>query len=596
MAKKLTEYEELQKESALLASIREKFDTCLALYSKEHTKIRTLDLVDNGQLWKALGAKFPPYQILPDTNFVTYVKSNLVASIYTVAKSAQIQPTSEEDKDLVVNLNVALEHIWDLLRIGDYQFAAGEWAALSNLGITQVGWDDSLTAGSGDAFTKGCVALKNIDPMKFMRDPFATDLETAGYCMTYDVYHKSVFLENPNYKEKFKEYLSKNAEGGNSFNIPTLSDAKPAGSAKDYFTLITIWIKEENGDISETHVINCEKVLYRKDSIKPKTFPFALLYCNKPRGGRLIGVSEPAKIFANNVAYNLLDSIALTAEYKNQRPPKYVSQSSGLNVNAFAKHSDDAGYTFIVNGDASKAVHYHEYPQINPNLTSYKMDLRANMQTVTGVDERYTGRDTGSIITTGGVEDMLNRVTLVDTPKILNYETYTKRLSSLILSNMILYSQKRVYLVKEKNSTKYKRLEIDFPSIPDDAIFNYVLNISSDLPKNKQRIAQSATMLMEKQLQYQGQGQQVDLITPEEWLSMQDLPNKEMFLERMGIQRNTSMVEEVSTTLFNYAGLVENGMDPEDAILATAKTMQDARSGAAPMPEAPVPAGTNAIY
>lgn len=596
MAKKLTEYEELQKESALLASIREKFDTCLAHYSKDHTKIRTLDLVDNGQLWKALGAKFPPYQILPDTNFVTYVKSNLVASIYTVAKSAQIQPTSEKDKDLVVNLNIALEHIWDLLRIGDYQFAAGEWAALANLGITQVGWDDSLTAGSGDAFTKGCVALKNIDPMKFMRDPFASDLETAGYCMTYDVYHKSVFLENPNYKEKFKEYLAKNIEGGNSFNIPTLSDAKPAGSAKDYFTLITIWIKEENGDISETHVINCEKVLYRKDSIKPKTFPFALLYCNKPRGGRLIGVSEPAKIFANNVAYNLLDSIALTAEYKNQRPPKYVSQNSGLNVNAFAKHSDDAGYTFIVNGDASKAVHYHEYPQVNSNLSAYKMDLRTNMQTVTGVDERYTGRDTGSIITTGGVEDMLNRVTLVDTPKILNYETYTKRLSSLILSNMILYSQKRVYLVKAKNSAKYERLEIDFPNIPDDAIFNYVLNISSDLPKNKQRIAQSATMLMEKQLQYQGQGQQVDLITPEEWLSMQDLPNKELFLERMGIQRNTNAVEEVTSTLFNYSGLVEKGMDPEDAILATAKTMQDARSGIAPMAEAPMPAGTNGMY
>ena len=71
------------------------------------------------------------------------------------------------------------------------------------------------------------------------------------------------------------------------------------------------------------------------------------------------------------------------------------------------------------------------------------------------------------------------------------------------------------YIVKAKNSTKYKKLEIDFPNIPDDTIFNYVINISSELPKNKQRIAQTATMLMEKQLQYQRQGQQVDLITPE---------------------------------------------------------------------------------
>lgn len=595
MNKKKTQ-DDIQKEHQLIGRIQEMFDTCKSYYSKDHTKIKTLDLVDNGQLWKALGARFPSYQILPDTNFITYVKSNIVASIYTVAKSAQIQPTSEEDKDIVANLNIALEHLWDQQRVGDYQFEAGEWAALVNLGITQVGWDDTLTAGSGDAFTKGCVTFKNIDPLKFMRDPFASDLETSGYCMTYDVYHKSVFLENPNYKEAFKEYLANHVEGGSTFSVPALSDTAHPGSAKDYFTLVTVWIKEDDGNISETHTVNCEKILYRKESIKPKTFPFALLYCNRPRGGRLIGVSEPAKIFANNVAYNLLDSIALTAEYKNQRPPKYVSQNSGLNVNAFAKHSDDAGYTFVVNGDASKAVHYHEYPQVNPNLSNYKMDLRVNMQTVSGVDERYTGRDTGSIITTGGVEDMLNRVTLVDTPKILNYETYTKRLSALVLSNMILYSQKRVYLVKEKNSTKYKKLEIDFPNIPDDTLFNYAINISSELPKNKQRIAQTATMLMEKQLQYQGQGQQVDLITPEEWLSMQDLPNKELFLERMGIQRNTNAVEEVTSTLFNYSGLVANGMDPEDAILATAKTMQDARSGAAPLAEAPMPAGTNGMY
>ena len=61
------------------------------------------------------------------------------------------------------------------------------------------------------------------------------------------------------------------------------------------------------------------------------------------------------------------------------------------------------------------------------------------IELVTGVDNRYTGRDTGSIITTGGTEEMLNRVTMIDTPKIMNYENYTKNLTLSI--NLLEYVQ-----------------------------------------------------------------------------------------------------------------------------------------------------------
>ena len=59
-----------------------------------------------------------------------------------------------------------------------------------------------------------------------------------------------------------------------------------------------------------------------------------------------------------------MQSLALTAEFRNQRPPKFVSNQAGLNIRSFAQYGDDPDKTFIVNGDASKAVHYHEYPHI----------------------------------------------------------------------------------------------------------------------------------------------------------------------------------------------------------------------------------------
>ena len=562
---------------ALIGELKDKFDLCKKHYSKLHKRMKLLDATDKGNLWNALKAKFPHYQILPDTNFVTYVKNNLVSSIYTVAKSAEVEPTSEKDKDITTYVNIALSQIWNLSKVGYYQFKAGERAALTNIGITQVGWSEDLSAGSGDSFYKGNITLKNINPLKFMRDPFAVDLETSGWCLTYDKYHKSVFEKNPKYADEFKKYVAEQ-KASEAMQIPD-NDGRP-NPDKDYYTLVIFWVKN-GSNIDEIHTVNCEHILLKKESIKPNTYPFAVLYCNEPAES-LVGVSECSKVFANNVAYNLMDSIALTSEYKNQRPPKFISTSSGLNIQSFAKHGDEADRTFIVNGKAQDAVYYHQFPQVTNQVPNLKMALQSGIEMMTGIDGRYTGRDTGSVITTGGVEEMLNRVTVIDTPKILQYEEYTRTLTKLILSNMIEFCPKRKYFFKKPNTTKWDTIEVDFPKIDSDTLFNYKLNISSELPNNKQRVAQMANLLMEKQMQYAEQGNSVQLITEEEWLMFQDLPNKEFMLERMGIQRQQDYVEQVSQTLFQFSELVKQGMTPNDAILSTANTLQQGAMGMMP--------------
>ena len=571
----------MKDNNKIISELKGYWDSCKSEYSKHHKRMKLLDATDRGNLWKVLKAKFPSYQILPDTNFVNYVKSNVVASIYTVTKAADILPTSENDKDLTTNLNIALDCIWNLANIGYAQFQAGDRAALLNLGITQVGWDDEVTGGNttDSNFYKGNVVVKNINPIKFMRDPYADCFENASYCMIYDTYHKNVLLKNPNYKKEFEKYLEQHKSGPDEV-LPKLDIQKDATGRKDYYNLITYWVKRD-GKVNEYHVVNNEHILYQKEDIKPSTFPFALLYCELPAED-LIGESPASKIFANNVAYNLMDSIALTAEYKNQRPPKFITSASGLNINSFAKHGDEADKTFIVNGDASKAVHYHQFPAVSNNLQYVKQGLEAGIQTVSGVDGRYTGRDTGSIITTGGTQEMLNRVSLCDTPKIMNFEAYAKRLTQLVLANFIQFSPSRKFYYQEPNSTKWKSVSIDFPEIDNDTLFNYQIAISSELPKNRQRIASVANMLMEKQMQYQQQGTQVQLITEEEWLMFQDLPNKELMLERMGLQRMQDVTAEVAQVLYDFAGLVENGMTPNDAMLATAQHLKDTRMGVAP--------------
>ena len=550
-------------------------------YAKAHTRARRIDALDRNKLWEALKAKFPKYQLLPQTNHVSYIKNNILASIYTVGKSAQFLCTSEQDRDVVENLNIAIDHIWDQCDVAYYELLAGERAALINLGITQVGWDNSIITGKDETFTKGQVVLKNIDPLKYYRDPYAQTLDEASHVVTWEDYHESVIAANPHYSKEFKKWKAESKDNGEhgalASNGPWMTNNTDKlshhVSCKPGYHRIYTWFVRSGKAIHEIHVMDGKTVLYTKENIKPAMFPFAELYCNIPSGD-LIGTSEPAKIMDNSIVYNIMQSIIATSEYKNQNPPRFISNSSGINVNAFVKHGNEADRTFVVQGDASKAVHYHQYPQ--PSQAAYQClgSLTNDIQYITGVDGKYTGRDTGSVLTTGGVNSMLDAATMIDTTKIQMYEFYAKRLSKLIIYNYIAFGNKRKYLVKDNSKVeKYNMVEINFTDIPDDIVMDYTLDISSEMPKNKARIAATADAMIEKQMQYQGAGLEVDLITPQEWLMMQDIPNKEYFEERMGIQRTQNWNEMTAQIVSMYSNLIDNGIPAANAMNMVAQTM-----------------------
>jgi len=574
-------------EGVTLAQLKENWDLASREHQTAFRRIRLLDAADRGRIWEVLKNGFPPSQILPDTNFVSYVKNNLMASIYTVGKSASLIPTTPDDKTTVTNINLILSHYWDISKIGLKQMLAGERAALTNMGIIQVGWDPSKTGGKDEYAYDGALAYKNIDPTKFMRDPYAPDLESSAYCMTFDVLHKSVLKANPKYKDVIDAAINNFITNTTASPIELNMDKATSATAlanKDYFRLVTHWVRVGE-KFHEIHTLNNETVLYVIEDVRPGAFPFAILYCNPPSGD-LVGTSECARVFANSVAYNILNSVLLTSDYKNQRPPKYVSAESGINIPSLIKHGNDADHTFVVNGPANNAVHYHQFPTPSPGAPAYMAGLAKDVQMISGVDGRYTGRDSGSILTTGGVEAMINQATLVDEPKVMMYELFTTRLTELTLGNLLEFGPKRRYFVHDSVKNKDNDIVIDFPALDKTTLNQYSLHISSELPKNKARIAQTANTLMEKQMQYNQGGQGgVEYITQEEWLMCQDIPIKELMMERMGIQRNADYLAQVSQILFQFTGLTQNGVDPNDAMQMVANDLQAQQNPASQVPD-----------
>lgn len=565
-----------------------------ARYSRAMRKVQLLDQVYQGELWKAVGAQFPAYQILPDTNDVAYVTDNMVASIYSVGKSADILPTSETDVQIVETLNVSMQHEWQVSQAPQAQRLAGHNAALFNIGITQVGWNEGLT--SNLVMSHGGVQLRDIHPLKFMRDPYAPSFEEAAYCFTTDRFHRTYFLESPVYKKGFQEMMESRVSDEYGTVLPPQWAAMdsvrpmqyPSGN-DDYYQLVVAWYKIVQPDgkvvVDEYHTIGGSYLLYAKHNIQPGIFPFALLYCNNPMGD-LIGNSVPARIVSNSLVCNIMDSENLTNAFRKMHPTKFISTGSQININSFIKHGNSPDYTFPVAGDASKALHYGEFPLIDSAGLSIQARLREDVQRISAVDGRYTGRNTGSITTTGGMQEMIDRMTLIDVPRIDRFEDYSKKLTELVLRNLIYFAPKRKYLRLKANSNlksnNWVVEEIDFPALHEqarDAVFGYEIHVSSDLPKNRQRNADLANILMEKQMQYQQAGMNVELITPEEWLRYQDLPNREVMLERMGLQRQQNAIEETSQVLFQYADLTSKGLDPESAMLAVANDLNARRQG-----------------
>lgn len=572
--------------------LRSKIRDTESQYTKVVSRMTLLDGCDRGKMWDTIKAKFPKFQLTPDTNWINYIKENLVASIYTTGRYATLFPKSTDDVKYVVELNSALESIWDSIGAEYYQFLAGERAALFNLGITMVGWKHNIVGGTHDAFYQGDIMFKNVDPAKFRRDPYADTFKDADFCYYFDDYHLNQIESKEIYRERLEElkpFLGKDLQGNALVVTPSaLPSDKASESNKTnnkYHRLTYFYInymehqedkksktKTSTLKVAEIHLLDDTYVLYCKKDLKPRRFPFALLYCNEP-GGDLVGTSEPAKIFSNALVYNLLNSIYATYAYKAQSPSRFVNVASGINLRQFSKYGNDANKTFPVNGDARSAVHYAEYPALPPELLQVQQNFGNDIQRISSIDSKYTGKDTASIQTTGGMENMLAQTTMRDNQKIMLYEMYSKDLTELVMLNMIEFGDERTYTIRDDmNPDAVEEVTIKFPEIDDDIRFRYSLDMQTYLPRTKQRLAATATMLMEKQAQY---NPDPAFITPEEWLLCQDLPMKDMIFKRMKIQRNTSITAQVAESIEMFATLVEGGVDADAALGMVADALQE---------------------
>ncbi len=547
-----------------------------AFRSRKEKMWKLIRKIYSGDFWADIKNKLPEHQILPDTNYLEYIEKAIVNSIYTGDYIANVLPRHFKDNEAAQSLNSFLTYQWDKFGMKSNFPKLGKNAILYNLAGIQVGWNADLIGGSSHQKEQGSVEMKFIPPEQIYLDPsVANYMEGRAMFLSRKV---SIFdlMSEPSLKEGAIAYRNKLKEEGGGSYVPKPGEneamgdihgeAEPIGEHSRSVHLLEVFWKVDGDDgprLDHIFIVDEDFILHVKEGIEPEKFPVVILYGEEPDSDPY-NIPMAKKIIPNLVALNMLDSIEATHAYLTQNRTKLINVRSGLNYRSFAKHGHMPHLAFQVNGDPNKVVRYVEVQDM-PRIDMLKMRLENSIMMVTGVDPRYTGRDTGSVQTTGGMDLQQQRVvSMSDNLRINSLEVFVERLTSLVVDYYVAFGTKYNVpkLAKGKSEVLDDSKSIDFETIPENS-FDYTMAASPYLPKNLMRLSDAADQLMEMQGQYQFEPA---LITHEEWLQWKDFPQKDLILQRIRQAQQQIEEEELIADLMSFAGLIDKGMSPEEAI------------------------------
>lgn len=552
---------------------------------------KILDAYDAGKFWDTVKVKLPSHQIIPDTNYIFHTKINQLNSVYAAPYIADVVALDPGDQDESRQINKLLEFSYNRLRLGEKQLEIGERAALLNVGYLQFAWDTSAKYVIETSEKETKTNITNGDLVVVPRDPFSVRLdpnfknfqEGRAVFITTEESYENLLAKYPTCREELLALANQEKEEAKqNAGVVVVNTASPHLTGTDHLMqditrtnlgILPVYIAykkvpHENGGYRVDQIIytSGDIVLEYRKGIKPNYFPLVLLY-NMPPERDAYGVGLCARLLRNALAINILDSVAVTHTYAAQRTPWILDARSGLTAEGLKKDINNPDRIFTVNsgGNAKEALQRLDYPNLPANLQQVRDSLENAIEKISGIDDRYTGRDTGSVTTTGGMERMQQRVSMSDNTRISMIEKYARDLTSMMLDFYIEHGGKRYATANDGYGEKEKDVvSVDFTKYKGkNKPFLYSIHAAPLLPKSRARLAEAANIIMQVQMQYGGQ---IQLLTPEEWMFFQDFPQKDMILDRMKLDRLRNDHEEIASELTSFSAMTEQGMRPEAAV------------------------------
>lgn len=574
--KKLSHEEQAQ----LLKKYERRSKKAINAMSELHKEWKMIDLFDRSKQWDMVN--LPVWLPKPVTNLIRYVRTTKRANLALTVPQANLTPYTPKDVGMVSLLQKAYEHVWDEEKVALTIRRCVDRALLQGTAIAWVYVEENVR---GKYFKEGHpenelykydIKVKRLNNGAFFIDPDAYTLKDAKFCEVAENVAFSTVKNTPEYLEYAGDKLKKlkfadlqrepHATGDiydrdNEQTNTVLDNEKEDGmcTVRTHFERF----KNEDGawQVDVTYYLwNTDFFLYREEDIQPNCYPFAVLY-DEEEENSFWGSSTAMDILENQKIINKTDQAASIIGTMNQNPQKIVMRDSGINAAEMSRTGTLAGKVWTSNIDPSVAVRVLEPPDIPKGLFETSDRLKADIKDMTGITEAYTGQSVGSLTTSTGVDSLIERSSIRDKDKSIQIDNFVEELSELIIRFIIHYwKEERPIMTRKSNG------DADFDKwlpLSDIVASNLEYRLRSNVYAKAPMTQASKRQAADKYMQLQGQFQyNPPIITPEEWIEMQDLDNKEDILARMQRDREAMKAQEQK----NIQEIIMNIVHQADAL------------------------------
>ena len=578
------------------------FETAIAFKQEQARIFKILDAADHSDIWKVFNKKIPNYVQTPVNNLITVIKESTKASIMPTTYAGQYVPLTLEAKEITDVANRYFKMKWVGANMDKVNSDAADYAFLHGTSGVLFGWNQNIIDYSDitsyfNPTVKSQIQAKAYHPSNIFPDPSANTVEEMKYLFFAERKSKSFLKTIARFQDALATIENANDSMGNldSKYIPD----KSKQSADDIVTFSTCYKrvlrKMPNPVTGEMVLTPCVDVIYLagrnildiSPNIQPNCIPFVPLY-DEEVPNNFWGISKCYKVLSLQLALAQLDSTEATAYFKNQNPAEFINVMAGLNIAEYQNKRNNPDAAFPVNCDPRIVQAYAARPDLPKDLDSFRNYLIAAIQNVSGVDAAYQGRDYGSVQTTGGVQQVIDRSTMRDNNRIHNIDNFIRRELEVITQFYMIHGKAEKFFSPKSNlpaetSTPGKELSFNPASLIGREDIEIV--VSNAAPRSNASYEDAAMKLMELQMKYNpSQNGYPDFLTPEELLSYLNIPHDQKYnlLDRMKLQMTNMKVEEYTAVLTAIGTLTQGGMSPEQAIQEVAAMMESTPYGQIP--------------
>jgi hypothetical protein len=573
-------------------------------YKVEQARIfKILDAADHSDIWKTYNRKIPNYVQTPTHNPITIIKEATKASIMPTSFQGEFRALTLEAREVADICNKYFAMKWLASGMDQVNDECADYAFLLGTSGVLFGWNENIIdyADISNYFNPSKhvqFQAKAWHPSNIFPDPTAESVEEMSYIYFVERKSKKFLKTIARFQQAMYAIDNANDVYGNINTNITPDPSKK--TMPDTVTFITCYKRvnrvsknPSTGEVSITPKVDViymagKNILDISPNIEPNIIPFVPLYDEK-MPNNFWGISKCYKVLSMVIALNQLDSIEATHYFKNQNPAEFINALAGLNVANYQNKRDNPDAAFTVNCDPKLVQAFAQRPDLPKTIDGFRQYLLECIANVSGVDAAYLGRSYGSIQTTGGVEQSIDRATMRDNNRIKNIDKFIRKEIEIMCQFYMahgkveeFYPQKNSIL-HEQSGTAEQALQFDPQALI--AREDISIDVTNAAPRSNQSFEDAAMQLMELQMKYDPAAHgYADFITPEELINWMNIPRSQKYLiaERMRAQQENMKLEEYTAVISAFGQLVDGGMDPQQALMEVAKQIEASKLGQLP--------------